>query len=113
MTKENSIVKFKRRMNKICNPYYGDVLTDEMVKDLEEQVRSICLSFLEDKIFPRALWDLDNVVEVSHRVSKLCIRVPKWVYVWTVTGEFMSPSEVYEYLENQEPEVTLLKIWLL
>jgi hypothetical protein len=55
---------------------------------------ALCLSYLNEGIFPLDLWEHDHLIESSYHLGRVNIGFPIWLVYWLETGEFLPVAEL-------------------
>lgn len=98
---------------RLWRSFQGSVCNEETAYSLKHQLISLCQDFISRGDFPPDLFELDHEFRVLPDMDQMHVVVPRWLYRWMETGEFMTSHEVIRYLESPLKDYDFSKTLLI
>ena len=95
--------RFHYRLTKIAEKLVYNIVDEKLLCRAKEEAHNICLSMVNEGVFPMELWSIDSRISVTAKdFGNIDVKFPKWVEYWMDTGELMTSYQVHEYLDKEK-----------
>ena len=88
--------RFQYELEKRLEPFLGMGIESSLKAHIFVAINDLILSYYNEGIFPKELFDYNHFVSVNSQGSSLDIALPIWVIWWQHTGEFPTIEEIEE-----------------